>query len=81
MDEQTIHKIKSLAWDADDAIEALNSARREACSEFNERIRKLRDFRIALKLSAEKSAGEMFDVEASISPEVKRLLADPTHSL
>lgn len=66
---------------ADDAIDDLESSRREACNEYNKRIRQLRGFQSALKLAAQKNTGEMFDFETTISPDIKRLLEDPTHSL
>lgn len=81
MKEDTNNKINGLIVRAIQAQEVLNASRREICSEHNERIRKLRDAVAGLMIAAEKSTDEMFDVEATISPEIQRLLADPTHSL
>jgi len=81
MSDETKNKINSLRCRAIDGIETLNASRREVCAEHNERIRKLRDFGLSLAIQSEKTTGEMFDIESTISPEIQRLLTDPTHSL
>lgn len=65
---------------ADSAIRTLESARKEACAEYNERIRKLRDAKLALDFALT-SGPELFDINTTISPEIARLIQDPTHSL
>ena len=81
MTDETLHQIYSLSFRATRGIETLNESRREACAEHNERIRKLRDFSLSLAIQSEKKTGEMFDIDSTLSPEIQRLLNDPTHSL
>ena len=64
-----------------DAIDVLTAARRETCSEHNERIRKLRDFDFMLSSKSHDSGPELFDADEAPSPEVSRLLDDPTHHI
>ena len=81
MTDESLHQIYSLSFRAARAIETLNASRRLVCAEHNERIRKLRDFTLSLAIQSEKKTDEMFDIESTISPELKRLLNDSTHSL
>lgn len=81
MNETSLNRIRALRCSAIDGIGLLNSSRREVCAEHNERIRKLRDFELSLSIKSQQGTGEMFDIDATISPEIQRLLTDPTHSL
>jgi hypothetical protein len=74
-------KINGLIADADVAIDLLNSTRREVCAEYNERIRKIRDLKISLHISRAAPGAELVNHTESISPELTRLLSDPTHGL
>lgn len=74
-------QIGNLIADAVQAMETLNASRRESCAEHNERIRKLRDFLASLMAARAGAQNEMFDVSATVSPEIAQLLADPTHHL
>lgn len=79
-DAQSNH-LNKLVADADLALDVLNSARREAFAEYGERTRKLRDLKTQLHLGRSQGASELFDLGAVLSPELTRLLADPTHNL
>jgi hypothetical protein len=73
-------QIASLLCDADAAIDTLNSARREVASEYSERMRKLRDAKVALHLGR-RSPEALMRIGSAISPQVLRLLGDPMHGL
>lgn len=73
--------INRIIVDADHAMDALASARREAVAEYCERIRKLRDLKRSLHMARAGEVGELFDLAPLISPELARLLQDPVHDL
>lgn len=81
MDDQNRTKAGNLIAEAVEAMDALNASRRETCAEHNERVRKLRNFVASLMAARAGAQSELFDVGASVSPEIARLLADPTHHL
>ena len=74
-------KISDYIADAVQAMDTLNAARREACAEYNERIRKLRDFVVSMMSARAGAQGELFDIGATVTPEIDRLMKDPTHHL
>lgn len=74
-------RVDSLIVDARQATKTLEASRREICAEHNERIRKLRDLETSLISARSGAEGELFDVTTAITPELKRLLGDPTHSI
>lgn len=76
----TIATVNGLIADADRAMDSLSAARREACAEYMLRTRKMRDLKIALH-AAKISGEELFDIAPLLSPEITRLLSDPTHAL
>ncbi len=59
----------------------LEASRRDACAEHNERIRKLRDLETSLRYTRANAGDEMFEVSSVVSPELDRLIKDPTHAL
>jgi hypothetical protein len=80
--EPTKKSVSDLIADTYEAIDTLNASRRETCAEHNERIRKLRDLAVSLHSARTQAAGsEMFEVGTIISPELERLLFNPTHNL
>ncbi len=73
--------IDRLIADVGEAKRTLEASRRDTCAEHNERIRKLRDIEVSLYSSRASSETEMFDVTALVSPELSRIIQDPTHDL
>ena len=47
----------------------------------NLRMRKLRDLETTLISARSGAAGELFDLATVITPELLKLIADPTHAL
>lgn len=72
-------KINSLIADAVQAMDLIEASKKVCVAEHGERTKKLRRFVTALQEA--RKDGAMFDLEASISPEVQQLLTDPTGSL
>ncbi|MBC7367326.1 MAG: hypothetical protein H7343_11045 [Undibacterium sp.] len=73
--------LASLICDAEVASAEIIAAKREVCAEYAERLRKLRDVKVALHIARGKNSEEMFDVGSVLSPEILRLLSDPTNGL
>ena len=59
----------------------LEASRRDVCAEHNERIRKLRDLEASLRFSRSNNGDEMFSVASMVSPELDKLIKQPTHDL
>lgn len=59
----------------------LEASRKDVCAEHNERIRKLRDLEASLRFARSTQEDEMFSVSAMVSPEMSRLIQQPTHDL
>lgn len=67
---------------ADDAIRALQAAKKQATSEFDERLRKIKDFAEILYIKqADETQGEMFDMKELLPAELENLLSAPLHGL
>ncbi len=67
---------------ADDAIRTLQSARKQVTGEYDERLRKLKDFAEVLFIKqADDSQQEMFKPEEILSPDLKELLDAPVRGL
>lgn len=74
--------IKDNRCRADDAIRTLQSAKKQVTSEYDERLRKLKDFAEVLFIKqADDGQEEMFDAKELLSPELDKLLAAPLHGL
>lgn len=83
---ETISKaaeIDRLIVECGEARLKLEASRRDVCSEHNERIRKVRDLEASLRFTRANTGGEgeMFDVSTVVSPELARLIQEPTHDL
>lgn len=77
----TSAQIDAMICEADAAFDALNSARREVASEYSERMRKLRDFKISAH-QARRSPEDLARLNATgINPQILRLLSQPTWGL
>lgn len=66
---------------ADDAVRLLVSAKKQRVSEYDERLRKLRDFAEVLFIKQIDAQGELFEPERILSPELRTLLDAPTRGL
>ncbi|MBC7368903.1 MAG: hypothetical protein H7343_19180 [Undibacterium sp.] len=73
--------LASLICEADVGSATILAARREVCAEYAERLRKLRDVKVALHIARAKKSEELFDLGSVLSPEILRLLSDPTNGL
>jgi len=66
---------------ADDAVRLLVSAKKQRVSEYDERLRKLRDFAEVLFIKQIDAQGELFEPERILSPDLRELLDAPTRGL
>lgn len=63
------------------AISAIEAARKSRVSVYDERMRKLARFSEQLEVKFRDQQKELFDPESILSPELKKLLAAPTHGI
>lgn len=74
--------IKDNRCRADDAIRALQAAKKQVTSEYDERLRKLKDFAEILFIKqADEAQGEMFDMKELLPADLESLLSAPLHGL
>lgn len=73
--------LASYIADADVAADAVKAAAREMGAECAQRIRMIRDLKLSLHIARSRPESELFDAAASISPDMLRILSNPTHSL
>jgi len=66
---------------ADDAVCLLVSAKKQRVSEYDERLRKLRDLQEELRIKNIDPQVELFNPDEIMSPELLQLLRDPTRGL
>lgn len=66
---------------AEDAVGLLISAKKQRVSEYDERLRKLRDLQEELRIKSIDPQAELFSIDEIISPELLQLMRDPTHKL
>ena len=66
---------------ADDAICLLVTAKKQRVSEYDERLRKLRDLMEVLRIKSIDQQIELFNPDEIMSPELIKLLDDPTRGL
>ncbi len=66
---------------ADDAVRLLVSAKKQRVSEYDERLRKLRDFAEVLFIKQIDTQGELFEPSRILSPDLQQLLDAPTQGL
>lgn len=66
---------------ADDAVCLLVSAKKQRVSEYDERLRKLRDLQEVLRIKNIDPQDELFNPDEIMSPELHSLLTDPTRGL
>lgn len=68
---------------ADDAYRCIYSAKKQRISEYDERLRKLKQFAEVLYIKAEDTGeqGELFDVAAILPEEIDSLLKHPLRGL
>jgi hypothetical protein len=66
---------------ADDAVCLLVSAKKQRVSEYDERLRKLRDLQEELRMKSIDPQIELFNPDEIMSPELHKLLTDPTRGL
>lgn len=66
----------------DNAERALHAAKKQKVAEYDERLRKLRDFSDALFVKrTDSQQQELFDPDKMLSPGLTKLLANPLHGL
>lgn len=74
--------IKDNRCRADDAIRTLQSAKKSVTGEYDERLRKLKDFAEILFIKqADEQQVEMFDAKELLSPDLEKLMTAPLHGL
>ena len=79
---QKIEWIRDNRCRADDAIRALQAAKKQVTSEYDERLRKLKDFAEILFIKqADESQQEMFDLKELLPKDLESLLDSPLHGL
>ena len=66
---------------ADDAVRLLVSAKKQRVSEYDERLRKLRDLMEVLRIKSIDQQIELFNPDEIMSPELIKLIDDPTRGL
>ncbi len=67
---------------ADDAIRTLHSAKKQRVSEYDERLRKLKDFAEILFIKqTDAQQTEIFDPKIVLSPDISNLLDSPLQGL
>jgi hypothetical protein len=65
-----------------DAISTLANAKKKIGGEYDERLRKCKDYAESLRIKqSDPEQMEMFDFASLLSPEIDRLLDAPTHGL
>lgn len=80
--EQKLGWLKDQQWRADCAERSLVAAKRQRVSEYDERLRKIRDFRDALFVKGtDEQQQELFDPDDLLSPDLNKLLASPLQGL
>lgn len=75
--------IKDNRCRADDAIRTLVAARKQVTSEYDERLRKLKDFAevLFIKQTGDEKQMQMFDEEEVLTKDLVDLMESPLHGL
>lgn len=74
--------IAEQGWAASSAIETLKTAKRVSTSEYDQCIRELLEFIKRIRITEiDGQQLELFEPQAVLSPEIKKLLADPLHRI
>ena len=82
MNTKSLDWIKDNRCKADDAIRSLQAAKKQRCSEYDERLRKLKDFAEVLFIKqTDQAQDEMFDPKDILAPDLVEILESPLHGL
>lgn len=66
---------------ADDAIRAISAAKKARVSEYDERLRKAKDYAETLFIKQTDGQDELFDMKEILTPDLDKLLSAPLHGL
>lgn len=81
MDAQKTAWIRDNRCLADDAIRALIASRKQHVAEHDERLRKIKAFAEMLFIKQSDGQDELFEPDAALSADIKKLLTAPLHGL